>query len=240
MRVFSGIQATGAKHIGNYIGAMRQYVSTQDEGDAFFCIVDLHSITADYEPADLRERTSTLRRLLFAVGLEPERSTLFLQSHVTAHAEAAWLLSAVAEVRPTRPYDAVQGEGRAAGVHLRRPLHLSGPDGGRHPALPDRRRAGRRRPAAAHRARARHRAALQLALRRDVHGPAAASTRRSVRGSWICRSRRRRCRRPAGRRRGRAACSTTAGHDPQEVQDRRHRLGPRGARATPRSPASRT
>ena len=95
MRVFSGIQATGAKHIGNYIGAMRQYVSTQEEGDAFFCIVDLHSITVEYDPKDLHDRTLDLAALLFAVGLEPERSTLFLQSHVTAHAEAAWLLSAV-------------------------------------------------------------------------------------------------------------------------------------------------
>src|SRR4051812_24200676 len=95
MRVFSGIQATGAKHIGNYIGAMRQYVATQDEGDAFFCIVDLHSITVDYDPQDLHDRSLDLAALLFAVGLEPERCTLFLQSHVTGHAEAAWLLSAV-------------------------------------------------------------------------------------------------------------------------------------------------
>src|SRR4051794_33286470 len=95
MRVFSGIQATGAKHIGNYIGAMRQYVTTQDEGDAFFCIVDLHSITVDYDPKDLHDRSLDLAALLFAVGLEPDRCTLFLQSHVTGHAEAAWLLSAV-------------------------------------------------------------------------------------------------------------------------------------------------
>ena len=95
MRVFSGIQATGAKHIGNYIGAMRQYVSTQEEGDAFFCVVDLHSITNDYDPQDLHERTLDLAALLYAVGLDPERCTLFLQSHVTGHAEAAWLLSAV-------------------------------------------------------------------------------------------------------------------------------------------------
>jgi tryptophanyl-tRNA synthetase len=95
MRVFSGIQATGAKHIGNYIGAMRQYVATQDEGDAFFCIVDLHSITVDYDPQDLHDRSLDLAALLFAVGLEPDRCTLFLQSHVTGHAEAAWLLSAV-------------------------------------------------------------------------------------------------------------------------------------------------
>jgi tryptophanyl-tRNA synthetase len=95
MRVFSGIQPTGAKHIGNYIGGMRQYVSTQEEGDAFFCIVDLHSITVDYDPRDLHDRTLDLAALLYAVGLDPDRCTLFLQSHVTAHAEAAWLLSAV-------------------------------------------------------------------------------------------------------------------------------------------------
>ncbi|HEY3183259.1 MAG TPA: tryptophan--tRNA ligase, partial [Gaiellaceae bacterium] len=95
MRVFSGIQATGDKHVGNYIGAMRQYVSTQDEGDAFFCIVDLHSITVEYDPRELHDRTLDLAALLFAVGLDPQRSTLFLQSHVPAHAEAAWLLASV-------------------------------------------------------------------------------------------------------------------------------------------------
>ena len=95
MRVFSGIQPTGAKHIGNYIGAMRQYVATQDQGEAYFCVVDLHSITAEYDPRDLHDRTLDLAALLYAVGLEPERCTLFLQSHVTAHAESAWLLSAV-------------------------------------------------------------------------------------------------------------------------------------------------
>ena len=95
MRVFSGIQPTGAKHIGNYIGAMRQSVSTQDEGDAFFCVVDLHSITVDHDPEELRSSTLDLAAMLFAAGLDPERCTLFLQSHVTAHAEAAWLLSAV-------------------------------------------------------------------------------------------------------------------------------------------------
>ncbi len=97
MRVFSGIQATGAKQLGNYIGAMRQYVATQDAnpGEAFFCIVDLHSVTVEYDPQDLHDRTLDLAALLFAIGLDPSRSTLFLQSHVTAHAESAWLLSAV-------------------------------------------------------------------------------------------------------------------------------------------------
>jgi tryptophanyl-tRNA synthetase len=96
MRIFSGIQPTGAKHLGNYIGAIRQYVSTQERGEAFFCIVDLHSITTEYEPDELRDSTLDLAALLFGAGLDPERSTVFVQSHVTAHAEAAWLLSAVA------------------------------------------------------------------------------------------------------------------------------------------------
>ncbi|HWB21960.1 MAG TPA: tryptophan--tRNA ligase [Gaiellaceae bacterium] len=96
MRIFSGIQPTGAKHFGNYSGGFRQYAATQEEGDAFFCIVDLHSITVDYDPSDLRERTLDLAALLFATGLDPTRSTVFAQSHVTAHAEAAWLLSGVA------------------------------------------------------------------------------------------------------------------------------------------------
>jgi tryptophanyl-tRNA synthetase len=95
MRIFSGIQPTGSKHFGNYSGGFRQYVATQEEGDAFFCIVDLHSITVDYDPADLRERSLDLAAILFATGLDPERSTVFAQSHVTAHAEAAWLLGSV-------------------------------------------------------------------------------------------------------------------------------------------------
>src|ERR671928_668146 len=95
MRIFSGIQPTGAKHLGNYIGAIRQYVTTQEQGDAFFCIVDLHSITVEYDPAELRESTLDLAAMLFATGLDPERSTVFVQSHVPAHPEAAWLLSAV-------------------------------------------------------------------------------------------------------------------------------------------------
>jgi tryptophanyl-tRNA synthetase len=96
MRIFSGIQPTGDKHFGNYSGGFRQYAATQEEGDAFFCIVDLHSITVAYDPEELRESTLDLAAMLFATGLDPDRSTVFVQSHVTAHAEAAWLLSSVA------------------------------------------------------------------------------------------------------------------------------------------------
>ena len=95
MRIFSGIQPTGDKHLGNLIGGFRQYADTQERGDGFFCIVDLHSITTDYDPADLHERTLDLYAMLLATGLDPTRSTVFAQSHVTAHAEASWLLSAV-------------------------------------------------------------------------------------------------------------------------------------------------
>jgi tryptophanyl-tRNA synthetase len=94
-KVFSGIQPTGRKTLGNYSGGFRQYVQTQEQGDAFFCIVDLHSISVDYDPADLRSSTLDLAALLFATGLDADRSTVFCQSHVTAHAEAAWLLAAV-------------------------------------------------------------------------------------------------------------------------------------------------
>jgi tryptophanyl-tRNA synthetase len=96
MRIFSGIQPTGAKQFGNYSGGFRQYAATQEEGEAFFCIVDLHSITVSHDPNELRESTLDLAAMLFATGIDPDRSTVFVQSHVTAHAEAAWLLSSVA------------------------------------------------------------------------------------------------------------------------------------------------
>jgi tryptophanyl-tRNA synthetase len=95
MRIFSGIQPTGDKTLGNYSGAFRQYVATQERGDAFFCIVDLHSITVEYDPDDLYESTLSLAAMLFATGLDPDRSTVFIQSHVDAHPQACWLLNAV-------------------------------------------------------------------------------------------------------------------------------------------------
>jgi len=96
MRIFSGIRASGDKTLGNYSGGFRQYAAAQEQGEAFFCIVDLHSITTAYEPEDFRELTLDLAAMLFATGLDPDRSTVFCQSHVPAHAEAAWLLSSVA------------------------------------------------------------------------------------------------------------------------------------------------
>jgi tryptophanyl-tRNA synthetase len=95
MRIFSGIQPTGRKHLGNYLGAIRQYVEGQDRGEAIYCIVDLHAITVDYEPAELRERVHDTTAILLAAGLDPERCILFRQGDVHEHTELTWLLSAV-------------------------------------------------------------------------------------------------------------------------------------------------
>src|SRR3954464_13030369 len=94
-KVFSGIQPTGRKTLGNYSGGFRQYVQTQETGDALFCIVDLHSITVEHDPEELRRSTLDLAAMLFAAGLDADKSVVFCQSHVTAHSEAAWLLAAV-------------------------------------------------------------------------------------------------------------------------------------------------
>ena len=95
-RVFSGIQPTGQKHLGNYIGAIRHYVIDQDLGEAFYCVVDLHSISQPYDHHTLRENTLDTAAALLAAGLDPDRCTLFVQSHVHEHAEGAWLLGALA------------------------------------------------------------------------------------------------------------------------------------------------
>ncbi len=95
MRIFSGIQPTGQKHLGNYIGAIRQYVDGQDRGEAIYCIVDLHGTTMPYDPAELRGSTLDTTAILIAAGIDPERSILFRQGDVREHTELTWLLSAV-------------------------------------------------------------------------------------------------------------------------------------------------
>ncbi len=94
--IFSGIQPTGRKHLGNYIGAIRQYVEGQERGEpAIFCIVDLHAISVAYDPVELRERLYDTTAILLAAGLDPDRCILFRQSDVREHTELTWLLSAV-------------------------------------------------------------------------------------------------------------------------------------------------
>ena len=96
-RVLSGIQPTGEKHLGNLLGAIRHWVATQDD-DAFFCVVDLHAMTVPYDPSTLRESTRRTAAVLLAAGLDPQRCTLFVQSHVPAHTELTWILNSVATV----------------------------------------------------------------------------------------------------------------------------------------------
>jgi tryptophanyl-tRNA synthetase len=95
MRVFSGIQPTGRKHLGNYLGAIRQYVASQHRGEAIYCIVDLHAITVPYEPAELVPNVLDTTATLLAAGLDPGRCLLFRQSDVDEHTELAWLLASV-------------------------------------------------------------------------------------------------------------------------------------------------
>jgi tryptophanyl-tRNA synthetase len=96
VRIFSGIQPTGRKHLGNYIGAIRQYVEGQDRGDpAIYCIVDLHAITVAYDPSELRRNVLDTAAMLLAAGLEPERCVLFRQGDVEEHTDLCWLLTAV-------------------------------------------------------------------------------------------------------------------------------------------------
>src|ERR1700733_6228575 len=92
-RVFSGIQPTADSfHLGNYLGALRQWVALPDTHHAFYCVVDLHAITVPQDPALLRQRTRVAATQLFAAGLDPERCTVFIQSHVPEHTELAWVL----------------------------------------------------------------------------------------------------------------------------------------------------
>ncbi|WP_170006718.1 tryptophan--tRNA ligase [Bacillus fonticola] len=97
-RIFSGIQPSGTLTIGNYIGAMKQFVELQDEYDCFFCIVDQHAITVPQDRLKLRENTRSLAALYLAVGLDPEKITLFIQSEVPAHAQAGWILQCISHI----------------------------------------------------------------------------------------------------------------------------------------------
>jgi len=95
-RVLSGIQPTADSfHLGNYLGALRNWVALQDTHDAFYCVVDLHAITAGHDPAVLRQRTRVSAAQLLAIGLNPDRCTLFVQSHVPEHAQLAWVLGCI-------------------------------------------------------------------------------------------------------------------------------------------------
>src|SRR5829696_7257868 len=121
-RIFSGAQPTGQLHIGNYLGALKNWVALQDEYEAFYCIVNLHAITLPQDPATLRQKTLDLARIYLAAGIDPERSTIFIQSDAPEHAELTWVLSCIARMgeleRMTQFKDKGKGNTERAGVGL--------------------------------------------------------------------------------------------------------------------------
>ena len=121
-RIFSGAQPTGELHIGNYLGALKNWVALQDEYEAFYCIVNLHAVTLPQDPKTLRQKTLDLARIYLAAGVDPEKSTIFIQSDAPEHAELTWVLSCVARMgeleRMTQFKDKAKGKGERAPVGL--------------------------------------------------------------------------------------------------------------------------
>lgn len=121
-RIFSGAQPTGRLHLGNYLGALKNWVALQDEYDSVFCIVNLHALTLPQDPKTLRQKTLDLARIYLAAGVDPEKATIFIQSDVAAHAELTWVLSCIARMgeleRMTQFKDKAKGSTERAGVGL--------------------------------------------------------------------------------------------------------------------------
>lgn len=121
-RIFSGAQPTGQLHIGNYLGALKNWVALQDEYESFFCIVNLHAITLPQDPKVLKQKTLDLARIYLASGIDPAKSTVFIQSDVAAHAELTWILSCVARMgeleRMTQFKDKSKGKSERVGAGL--------------------------------------------------------------------------------------------------------------------------
>ena len=168
-RVFSGMQPTGSLHLGNYLGAMVQWVEMQKTHECIYCVVDMHAITVWQDPDELKTAIRQVTAAYIASGLDPKTQHP-LQSEPGAGARRARLgLQLRGAARLAQPHDAVQGEGRQGPrERLGRPLRLSEPDGGRHPRLPRHARAGRRRPEAASGAGPRHRAEVQQRLQPSI------------------------------------------------------------------------
>ena len=129
-RVFSGIQPSGDVQLGNYLGAIKGWVQRQAEKENFFCIVDLHALTTPQDPEELRHQTRSLAAMLFAAGLDPNECSIFIQSHVTAHAEACWVLNCVTPVgwleRMTQYKDKAGGQESVSTGLLDYPVLMAG------------------------------------------------------------------------------------------------------------------
>lgn len=114
-RIFSGAQPTGELHLGNYIGALKNWVALQEEYESFFCIVDLHAITIPRDPQELRRKTLNLARIYLAAGINPEKSMVFIQSDVSEHAELAWIMNCVARIGELERMTQYKDKGRVRG-----------------------------------------------------------------------------------------------------------------------------
>jgi tryptophanyl-tRNA synthetase len=101
-RVFSGVQPSGSLTIGNYFGALRNFVKLQHEAECFFCVVNLHALTVPQDPKELYQRTLDVAKLFVASGIDPEKATIFVQSHIPAHSEMSWLLECTTYVGELR------------------------------------------------------------------------------------------------------------------------------------------
>ena len=157
MRILSGIQPTGALHIGNYFGMMRPAIALQNEGEAFYFIADFHALTSIQDPAALRENTRRVALDFLACGLDPERCALFRQSDVPAVTELAWILSTVTPMGLLERSHSYKDKLARGSVGLGRIVYLSGVDGRGHLDLRQRRGAGRQRSKTTSRSDARHR-----------------------------------------------------------------------------------
>ena len=169
-RVFSGIQPTGEMHLGNYLGAVRHWVTAQDADDAVYCVVDLHAMTLPYDPAELADRTRRTAALLLAAGLDPAALHPVRAEPRPGPHRADLDPELCRHLRGAAPHDPVQGEVGRPGVGERRLVRLPGAHGVRHPRLRHGPGPGRRRPAPAPRAGPRPGGALQPPVRADPGG----------------------------------------------------------------------
>ena len=121
-KLFSGVQPSGNLHIGNYLGAVKQWVALQEQSESIFCVVDLHAITVPQDPEVLRKKTLEIAKIYLASGIDPAKSTLFVQSHVSAHSELAWILNTIARMgdldKMTQYKDKSQKEGETTSIGL--------------------------------------------------------------------------------------------------------------------------
>src|SRR5687767_1953509 len=167
-RIFSGIQPSGELHIGNYLGAVKNWVQLQHEIESFICIVDYHAITLPYEPEVLRRRTYEMGLSLMAAGIDPAKATLFVQSRVPEHTELAWIFNTITPLGELERQTQFKDKSSKQESVAARLLNLPRAPGRGHPALQGGHGARRRRPGPAPGAVPRDRAPLERAVRRGI------------------------------------------------------------------------